>query len=373
MTFGASSPRPTWRSRQRRGKQAKEKVDEKIAELKAKLHHDSVGTSNCRNDVAATTSLFGRLMGEYRTHPIALSATKAYSPATVGKAYLKAMGVRPVLERQPGFDRAVLGRSMVAYYGGRTEVRIRKTPVPVVYTDFLSMYPTVYSLMGLWRLVCAQEIRTVDATDEITAMLASSTPERWFDPEAWRDIVGLVQLAPDGDILPVRAMYRPTVPSTSTDAKQQRRPESVNWGIGVTPLLSERPLWYAIPDAIAAGLLGRKPVTVLKAVRFEAVGVADTLRPVTLPGGVRVDPRNPEHDFFRTVIEQRKRLAHDETLSDSERARLDSLYKLLANATTYGIYAEVNRTIPARGETKAVRVHGLDCSFVWRGLRDNLA
>jgi hypothetical protein len=99
----------------------------------------------CRNDVAATTALFGRLMGEYRTHPIALSATKAYSPASVGKAYLKAMGVRPVLKRQPRFDRSVLGHSMVAYYGGRTEVRIRKTVVPVVYVDFLSMYPTVCS------------------------------------------------------------------------------------------------------------------------------------------------------------------------------------------------------------------------------------
>jgi hypothetical protein len=306
----------------------------------------------CRNDVAATTSLFARLMGEYRSHPVALAATKAYSPATVGKAYLKAMGVRPVLERQPGFDRRVLGWAMVAYYGGRTEVRIRKTPVPVVYTDFLSMYPTVCSLMGLWRLVCAHEVRVVDATEEIREALVASTSERWLDPQAWRDIVGLVLLQPEGDILPVRAMYRPAPQAAPTNGRARRRHGSVNWGIGVNPLHAEEPLWYAIPDAIAAGLLGRRPVTVLKAVRFEPVGVADTLRPITLPGGVRVDPRNPEHDFFRTVIEQRKQVSRDPTLSDRERARLDSFYKLLANSTTYGIYAEINRTTPRAASPK---------------------
>jgi predicted nucleic acid-binding Zn ribbon protein len=319
----------------------------------------------CRNDVAATTSLFGRLMREYRTHPIELSATKAYSPATVGKAYLKAMGVRPILERQPRFDRAVLGRSMVAYYGGRTECRIRRTPVPVVYVDFLSMYPTVCSLMRLWRLVCAHTIRTVDATDEVRAMLETSTLERWFDPQAWTGIAGLVQLAPAGDILPVRAMYRPTPESSpGVDGNGRRRPESMNWGIGLNPLHSEQPLWYAIPDAIAAGLLGTRPVEVLQAVRFEADGVDPLLRPMMLPGGVLVDPRNPEHDFFRMVIEERKKLARNENLSTTERARLDPFYKLLANSTTYGIYTEMNRTIPSRREGRAIRVYGLERAFI---------
>jgi hypothetical protein len=317
----------------------------------------------CRNDVAATTSLFARLMREYRTHPIALPATTAYSPATVGKAYLKAMGVRPVLERQPGFHRAVLGRSMVAYYGGRTECRIRRTPVPVVYVDFLSMYPTVCSLMRLWRLVCAETIRTVDATDEVREMLEASTLEQWFDPQAWTGMAGLVRLAPAGDILPVRAMYRPTARSgLGTDGRREH--ESINWGIGLNPLRSEQPLWYAIPDAIAAGLLGTRAVQVLQAVRFEADGVDPALRPLTLPGGVLVDPRNPEHDFFRMVIEERKKLSRNEELSKTERDRLDPFYKLLANSTTYGIYAEINRTTPSRREGRAVRVHGLAQAFV---------
>jgi hypothetical protein len=314
-----------------------------------------------RNDVAATTALFGKLMGEYRTHPIALPATKAYSPATVGKAYLKAMGVRPVLERQPQFDRAVLGQSMVAYYGGRTEVRIRKTPVPVIYTDFLSMYPTVCSLLRLWPLVCAKEIRAIDATDQVRAMLEASTLDSWFDPRSWANITGLVRLAPAGDILPVRAMYRPTPNATGGG---RGREEPVNWGIGLNPLYSEQPLWYAIPDAIAAGLLGSRAVAVLQAIRFEADGVAESLREITLPGGVVINPRNAQHDFFRMVVEERKQLADNQTLSKIERDRLDSFYKLLANATTYGIYAEINRTPPSRRDGEALRVHGLGAPFV---------
>jgi hypothetical protein len=52
-----------------------------------------------REDVEATAELYAAAMAEYARHPIELQATKAYSPATVGKAYLGAMGVTPPLAR----------------------------------------------------------------------------------------------------------------------------------------------------------------------------------------------------------------------------------------------------------------------------------
>jgi hypothetical protein len=109
----------------------------------------------------------------------------------------------------------------------------------------------------------------------------------FLDPAAWANLVGLVQLAPTGEILPARAMYRPVAKG------KQRAP--VNWGIGVNPLYSEEPLWYTIPDAIATRLLSDRPVSILKAVRFEADGVVETLRPVTLLGGVRVEVQPSQH------------------------------------------------------------------------------
>ena len=145
-----------------------------------------------RADVRATGELFAKLIAEYRHHPIRLQATKALSPASVGKAYLRAMGIRPVLERQPDFPARTLGRGMVAYYGGRAECRIRRTPVPVVYLDFLSMYPTVNSLMGLWELVTARRIRAVDERRDANRGTGVS---RWLDA---RDLLQARHLATAG-------------------------------------------------------------------------------------------------------------------------------------------------------------------------------
>jgi hypothetical protein len=84
----------------------------------------------CRHDVRATWGLFQALRQEYAAHPIALPMTRAYSTASIGKAYLQAMAVKvPELVAAPdvGFTPdAIRGASMQAYYGGRAEVRIRK-------------------------------------------------------------------------------------------------------------------------------------------------------------------------------------------------------------------------------------------------------
>jgi len=114
-----------------------------------------------RRDVLATAELAVKLLEEYEKHPIELQPTKAYSPASIGKAYLRAMGITPILERQPDFPKQFLGHAQSAFFGGRTSAHIRKVPVQVRYTDFLSMYPTVNSLMGLWRYVIAQRIEVV--------------------------------------------------------------------------------------------------------------------------------------------------------------------------------------------------------------------
>src|SRR5205807_6636214 len=85
-----------------------------------------------RRDVLATSELAVKLLEEYAKHPIALQATKAYSPASIGKAYLRSMGITPVMERQPDFPKKFLGHAQSAFFGGRTSAHIRKVPVPVV-------------------------------------------------------------------------------------------------------------------------------------------------------------------------------------------------------------------------------------------------
>ena len=72
------------------------------------------------------------------------------------------MGIKPILQRQRNFPKAFLGHAQSAFFGGRTSAHIRKVPVPIVYTDFLSMYTTVNSLMDLWRFVTARKITVVE-------------------------------------------------------------------------------------------------------------------------------------------------------------------------------------------------------------------
>ncbi len=281
----------------------------------------------CREDVGATARLFTAAVAEYRRHPIALQPTKAFSPASVGKAYEKEMGIRPILERQPDFDPHVLGWSMSAYFGGRAECRIRKAPLPVMYVDFLSMYPTVNALMGNWDLVTARRIVVDDATARVRRMLRSPDLfERCFHKPFWRGLACLVEIEPDGDILPVRAAFDPA---------------SADFGIGVNPYHFEGTSWYALADVVASVVLSGKVSKVRRAVELRPVGRQGGLRAVKIRGTAEVDPT--EVDFFARVIELRHEVVNDPSYEVEERERLSAFLKVLANATSYGIRAEFVR------------------------------
>ena len=168
----------------------------------------------CREDVAATSRLYRATWAEYRRHPIDLQETRAFSPASLGKSYLDAMGIRPILERQPDFDPTVLGWAMSAFHGGRAECRIRKVSLPVVYVDFLSMYPTVNALMGNWDLVTAGRIAVDDATAKVRRLLGSPDLfEKAFGRGFWPGLRCLVEIEPDGIWCPYGP---PTTPPAAT-------------------------------------------------------------------------------------------------------------------------------------------------------------
>jgi hypothetical protein len=76
-----------------------------------------------RRDVKATGELLVKLLEEFERHPISLQVTKAFSAASIAKSYERAMGIKPVLARQPDFPREILGYAMNAFFGGRAECR----------------------------------------------------------------------------------------------------------------------------------------------------------------------------------------------------------------------------------------------------------
>ncbi len=116
-----------------------------------------------------------------------------------------------------------------------------QVPLPVVYVDFLSMYPTVNALMGSWRLITARRIDLVDATSRVRRLLCVTRPVRTLlRPALWPQLLCLVEIEPDGDLLPVRAAYDPASP---------------DYGIGLNPYRYAGTAWYALADLVASVVL----------------------------------------------------------------------------------------------------------------------
>ena len=249
------------------------------------------------------------------------------------------MGIKPVLVRQPDFPREVLGAAMNAFFGGRAECRIRRTPLPVVYVDFTRCIRR--STRCLATGICSPPARceSVEATVEVRDFVAGVTLDDCFRAETWSRLAAFVKVRPRGEVFPVRAKYDP---------------RGQSWQIGSNPLTSDEALWFALPDVVRAKLDCGKTPEIVEAFRLEAVGRQRGLRETKLRGEIAVDPRIK--DFFRTVIEERKRVQRNDERDETERKRLDKTLKVTANAGSYGIFAEMNRKEQPGGRKVPVTV-----------------
>jgi hypothetical protein len=299
----------------------------------------------CVQDVNATRECFFKLRTQYDDHGlIATPINRIYSEASIGKAEFKEMNIRQSDESDlPDW---LIGIILSSYYGGRSEVHWRRTIKTGLYCDFHSMYPTMFTNMGLWPFVIANGVIWRDSTVETRVLLSSFTLVDLRKREFWAQLTTLVQVQPNADIFPVRAQY---------DADGQ-------YTIGLNYLTSQVSLWYTLPDCINSALRTGKLPQIIRAVTFEPKGVQPDLRPVSIMGNdeYRVDPK--VDNFPKRLIELRtitkKKM---ESADEKEKARLDSdqlALKILANATTYGIFVELNPE--DLGEVKTLQCLGSD-------------
>ena len=282
------------------------------------------------DDVQATWECYQSLRDKYALH--ALEETplgKVLSEASLGKAYLKQMGVRPFRDVQPDFPDHLIGQIMGAYFGGRAEVRCRREVRQVLYCDFLSMYPTVCTLMRLWQFVIAQGMDWTRSTDRVRSLLETVSLADLKRPEFWPLLTTLVRVAPQADIFPARAKY---------DGQSQT--------IGLNYLTSDKPLWFTLADAIASKLLSGRVPKIIDAITFLPREPQSGLRSVAIGGNsaYHVDPAND--DFFKRLIDLRTTVkARLKNTTGLKRDALDSeqqALKILANSTSYGIFVEMN-------------------------------
>jgi hypothetical protein len=159
-------------------------------------------------------------------------------------------------------------------------------------------------------------------------------------------MAAFAQIIPDGDILPSRGKYNE---------------ESNDWQVAINHIYADpdhsknQALWFSLPDIIASVILNGSVPNIINAFRLEPKGKLKNLKPTLLLGSVDINPKI--QDFFKVVIEQRKRFETGAD-KDPEKKRMEKALKVLANASSYGIYAEMHRR---ESEQKVMTTyHGID-------------
>jgi hypothetical protein len=283
-----------------------------------------------RADVQVTWECYIALKQRYEEHELAKSADRMLSEASIGKAYLQQMGIKPLLGCDPSFPRERLAEILCAYYGGRAEVRLRRVVREVLYCDFKSMYPTVNSLMCLGEFVIASGMTVEETTLETQALLEAITPADLQKRATWKNPRTLVRLEPSGDILPVRAKY-----------------DSDTYTIGLNRLTTSEPLWYTLLDCIVSKFLTGRCPRIEKALTYRPGPPQEGLASTKILGreDFNIDPCKV--DFFKRLVD----------LRDKAKAKKDAAEKTLktiANSTSYGIFIEVNRDDAPKAEPLSV-------------------
>lgn len=340
------------------------KVD--VRKMEEEVDHGAIITETyldyALQDVRATWALFQAEREVYRKHGLSREPWKIFSEASIGKAYLTDLGIPSFLKQHTDFPKDAIGKAMTAYYGGRTEVRIRLKPTEVIYTDFTSEYPTVNALMNIQELLLAEKITVEPCLEEAQRLLNELTLNDLLQKENWPKLRCFVKVKPDGDLLPVRTTYGEQSAATN---------------IGLNYVTSHLSVWYSLVDVLASKLLTGKTPQIIDAFKLVPEGQIAT-KQWKLFGGERFSINLEKDDLFARVIEMRadiKKQMKNYSPDSSEYLYLDGLQqalKLIANSTSYGVLVEINpddsekKNIPVQiyadqsfqGKTKAIEEPG---------------
>lgn len=308
--------------------------------LKGKMKHEPTGRVSKRElaygrkDVERTVALLNAMKCEYDGFPLKLPPEQAMSAASITKAFLDAMRITEP-EKKFKLPDDIVGKCMQAYYGGRSEIRIRHHEVPVVVCDTTSEYPSVAVLLRLWWLLVAEEVAVEDCTVEARKALRRANLKNLLDSAFWPKLAFFASIKPGGDVLPVRAHYG----------------ENGEPNIGLNPLTSKETIWYAGPDLAGSRLKTGHAPGIIQAFRIVPRGTQLGMKPSSI-GTREIKPA--EHDLFQAVIEERKKLPkkHPHHL----------LLKIIANAL-YGIFAELNKNEYGKNSAKQMEVHSGEHRF----------
>lgn len=304
------------------------------------------------NDVLCTYHLYLEAKKRYSIYGLQKPENKLYSPASIGKAYLEKLNITPFLDKNNSISDEMIGKIMMTYYGGRTETRIRKVPTKVSYIDFTSMYPTVFVLLGMNDFLISEQIIQFDSTMETQKLLECISENDIAKKSLWPKFTTICEIIPDDDILPIREKYG--------DRKTAN--------IGVNYLKSEdgSSIWYALPDIIGSKFATGKIPKIKKAITFVPKGTQQGLREIQVLPGISV---KPENDFIKTLIEKRIQIKKDKSLEKNQAKLRQTILKIIANATSYGIF--IQQDMIYHKKPQQIKVFGTDTFEIAQNKTEN--
>ena len=329
------------------------------------------------NDVKRTWLIYKRLRELFCKHfssvhnefGVATDIDKIYSEASLGKAYLKALGIVPFLEGNVK-EAAVLkshrdmmlttcGIAMEAMHGARSEVRWRHEIREAMVADFKSEYPTLFVKLGLQELLIAERIDVAhgDAKGEIVNKLRRIeigdllSEDKKRQEALWKELVGYALVDPADGVWPVRTVY----PDIDDDTPEGQLDDSGNEkksaqgvvNIGVNHVKHGPLVWVSLIDILASKFMTGKFPIVHKTITLKPVGRQNNLRAIKFFGRDDYIIDLTSVNFFQRIIEMRAQIKEDIKKLKSEGGDIALLtamelaLKLIANSSCYGINVEV--------------------------------
>jgi hypothetical protein len=265
-------------------------------------------------DILCTADLLDAVKEEISKYGLEIPLNKIYSSASIGKALLDSMGIKPISNVDEKLKK-LFGIAMSSYFGGRVECKMRKTPVKVTYLDFTSMYPTIFTLMGLQQFLTTKEIEYHDDTENVRNLLRDVKLADLKEPKFYKNLWVFCKVKPNGDVLPIRTTY-----------------DDKNQNIGMPYATSTEELYYALPDLVVSKLITGKTPEIIAAWRVEAVDKQESLKTSKILG-LEINPLKDE--IFKKLIEERQRIKKTDDIRQKA-------IKIVANAASYGIFVELN-------------------------------
>ena len=277
-------------------------------------------------DVTAELELLNRLNREFERHPVDLPPDRCYSPATLAKSYLSAMGIKPPQEKF-GIPDKMNGIAAQASAGGRAECMIRKTPLPVTYLDFHAQFPAISKLLACREVLCAESLEFSDFTAGARQMVERVELDDCLRPAFWKSLRWFALVEPNDDVVQIRAQFGVRKDCDPTLA----------WNF----LTSKQAIWLTGADVIAAKLMTGKPLRILEAIKVIPRGVQPGLVPIKLHSQMKVDPRRD--DLAVKLVELRSAMK-------IKNPELAGGLKVAANSAAFGIFSQLDvRSLDSSG------------------------